>query len=105
MMPPRLTVVGDLERPDHSHLPADAVCYFWGEYTPARHIEGPAWNYSPTNQLVSNFKKKMDRRQHPDWRFKQGAIQQIGAAFAGFWDWPALHHQGVALVPIPPSKA
>ena len=61
-MPPRLTVVGDLERPDHSHLPAEAVCYCWGEYTPSKHIDGPAWNYSATNQLVSNFKKKLDRQ-------------------------------------------
>ena len=105
MMPPRLTVVGDLERPDHSHLPEDAVCYFWGEYTPRRHIDGPAWNYSPTNQLVSNFKKKMDRRQQPDWRYKLAAIQEIAVAFAGFWDWQALHQQGVALIPVPPSKA
>jgi hypothetical protein len=105
MMPPRLTVVGDLERPDHSHLPADAVCYFWGEYTPSKDIEGPSWNYSPTNQLVSNFKKKLDRRHHLDWRYKLAAIQEIGIAFAGFWDWQALRQQRVALVPIPPSKA
>jgi len=104
-MPPRLTVLGDLERPDHSHLPEDATCYFWGEYTPRKHTTGSTWDFSPTNQLVSNFKKKLDRRQQPDWRYKLDAIQQIGRAFAGFWDWQAMHAQRVALIPIPPSKA
>lgn len=103
-MPPRLTVIGDLERPDHFHLPADAVCYFWGEYTPRQHIEGPAWNYSPTNQLISNFKKKLDRRDQPDWRYKGEAIRTVGRAFAKFWNWQKMQEQRVALVPIPPSK-
>lgn len=104
-MPPRLTVVGDLERPDHSHLPTDAKCYFWGEYTPHRLTEGPAWDFSPTNQLISNFKKRLDRYHQPDWRYKQQAIDTIGEAFAKLWDWPALHNHGVALVPMPPSRA
>jgi predicted amidophosphoribosyltransferase len=104
-MPPRLTVIGPLERPDHSHLPADATCYFWGEYTPRQHIQGPAWNFSPTNQLVSNFKKKLDRRGQADWRYKADAIRTIGQAFAQFWNWQALYEQRVTLIPIPPSKA
>ncbi|MGM3411082.1 hypothetical protein [Ralstonia holmesii] len=104
-MPPRLTVMGDLERPDHSHLPANSICYFWGEYTSRKHIQGPGWNASATNQLVANFKKKLDRREYPEWRYKEEAIQRIGNAFSGFWDWNKLHEMGVALVPMPPSKA
>jgi len=57
MMPPRLTVIGDLERPDHRYLPPDAQ-YFWGEYTPYEHTQGKRWDYSPTNRLIANFKKK-----------------------------------------------
>ncbi len=60
-MPSRLTIVGPHERPDHFHLPEPAKCYFWGEYTPYEHTEGKKWNFSPTNQLISNLKKKMDR--------------------------------------------
>lgn len=51
-MPPRITQVGDLERADHYHLPADAACFFWGEYTPYEHTDGKKWNFSPTNQLA-----------------------------------------------------
>jgi len=104
-MPQRLTSVGDLERQDHYYLPADAQCYFWGEYTPYDHTDGKKWDFSPTNRLISNFKKKMDRAGRPDWRYKQEAIQQIARNFSKFWKWPEIQvsHQ-VALIPIPPSK-
>lgn len=105
-MPPRLTEVGDLERPDHFHLPPNAKCYFWGEYTPYEHTQGKKWNYSPTNQLISNFKKKMDRRGRPDWSYKVQAIQRVARRFAVSWKWDVLHaDHRVALIPIPPSKA
>ncbi|MCY1199109.1 hypothetical protein D9M72_105040 [compost metagenome] len=105
-MPPRLAVVGDLERPDHFHLPKDATCYFWGEYTPYEHTNGKKWNFSPTNQLVSNFKKKLDRRGQFDWKYKRVAINEVAVGFSQFWKWGNLHEQHrVALIPIPPSKA
>lgn len=105
-MPPRLTVVGELERADHYHLPADARCYFWGDYTPHEHTDGLKWRYSPTNQLMANFKKKMDRAGQYDWRYKSEAIASIATSFAQFWKWGELHttHR-VALVPVPPSRA
>ena len=103
-MPLRFNVVGDLERPDHAHLPLDATCYFWGEYTPHRHTQGRGWDYSPTNKLITNFKKKLDRRGEFDWRYKQQAINTIGMAFANMLDWPAIHGTGWALVPVPPSR-
>ncbi|CCN16708.1 hypothetical protein [Bordetella bronchiseptica] len=104
-MPPRLTIVGDLERPDHYHLPVDAKCYFWGEYTPYDHTGGQLWNYSPTNQLIANFKKKKDREGLPEWRYKLIAVRQVAEQFAQSWNWAELHQHGVALIPIPPSKA
>lgn len=105
-MPPRLTEVGELERPDHHYLPTDTRCFFWGEYTPYEHTNGKKWNFSPTNQLMSNFKKKLDRRGQSDWRYKADAIQRIGRNFAGFWNWLQLREQHrVCLIPIPPSKA
>jgi hypothetical protein len=105
-MPPRLTVVGDLERPDHYHLHAGANCYFWGEYTPFEHTNGRKWNFSPTNHLVSNLKKKMDRQGRADWKYKQVAINDVAVGFSQFWKWKALHEaHRVALVPMPPSKA
>lgn len=105
-MPPRLTVVGDLERPDHGYLPAGARCYFWGEYTRYEDTNGLNWNYSPTNQLISNFKKKLERRGFADWHYKGRAIAEVARAFSQFWQWSVLHQQHrVALIPIPPSKA
>lgn len=105
-MPQRLTVVGDLERRDHHHLTADHRCYFWGEYTPYEHTNGRGWNFSTTNQLVSNLKKKMDRVGQSDWRHKQAAIESVGKAFAGMWKWQEMNaHFRPALIPMPPSKA
>lgn len=104
-MPPRLTVVGEQERPDHWYLPADAQCFFWGEYTPYEHTQGKRWNFSATNQLIANFKKSVDRRDRSDWRYKQQAIRQVATAFSRFWKWAEIHqNHRLALIPIPPSK-
>jgi len=103
-MPARLTEVGAHERGDHYHLPADAKCYFWGEYTPYENTNGLKWNFSSTNQLMSNFKKGLDRRGFNDWGYKNQAIQTIATAFSKFWKWPELRAR-VALIPVPPSKA
>lgn len=106
MMPARLQLVGDLERRDHFHLPEHAQCYFWGEYTPYEHTQGKKWNFSPTNQLIANFKKKMDRRGFPDWQYKIQAIQRVARQFASSWKWAEMHAQNrVALIPVPPSKS
>ncbi|CAE6863602.1 hypothetical protein R75461_08122 [Paraburkholderia nemoris] len=105
-MPPRLTVVGPLERPDHHHLPEQAKCYFWGEYTPHEHTEGKLWNFSATNQLIGNLKKRMDRAGFADWRYKQEAVERVGRAFSKLWKWPnVIEKHRIMLVPIPPSKA
>ncbi len=104
-MPQRLTMVGDIERRDHHHLPPDARCYFWGDYTPHEHTNGLKWRYSPTNQLIANFKKKMDRIGMGDWHHKADATATIATAFSGFWRWPEVAQQHrVALIPMPPSK-
>ena len=94
----RLTEVDELTRPDHAYLAEDDVCYFIGEYT-AR--EGYA--YSATNQLVYNFKKTVDRRGRPEWRYKEQAIRTAAAAFRAALNPEALER--LTFVPIPPSKA
>lgn len=100
-MPPRVSVLTTDHRRDHYHFPEDAPCYFWGEYTSDK-----GWSYSTTNQLIANFKKKMDRRGRPEWGYKAAAIEQVATAFSGFWNWSDLHRQHrVLLVPMPPSKA
>ena len=96
--PTRLTKVDDLTRADHAHLTADDACYFIGEYTARR-----GYAYSPTNHLIFNFKKPVDRRARPEWRYKEQAIQTVARAFRH-----ALRPEEfdrLTFVPIPPSKA
>ena len=96
--PQRFTKIDDLTRPDHWYLTADDMCYFIGEYTARK-----GYAYSTTNNLVLNFKKTMDRRGLPEWRYKGRAIGQAAVAFR-----TALGPRGVdalTFVPIPPSKA
>ncbi len=104
-MPDRWSVVGDLERPDHFYLPLGATCVFWGEYTPYKHTDGKGWNFSATNQLISNFKKKMDRRGQPDWPHKARAVATVGQALAKMFNWSDPTLANAAFIPIPPSRA
>ena len=73
-LPRRLTKV-DAVAPDHWHLTASDECYFLGEYTARTGYRG-----SPTNQLVLNLKKRVDRRGLPDWHYKGQAIREVAAA-------------------------
>lgn len=102
----RLTRVGDLERPDHYHLLPEHECYFVGEYTAFEHTNGLKWDYSTTNRLITNLKKKMDRAGHADWHYKTDAINSMARQFSQLWDWRnMLPTYRPALIPMPPSKA
>jgi hypothetical protein len=94
----RLTRVDGLLRADHFYLGADDECYFTGEYT-AR----AGYAFSPTNDLIQNLKKPMDRRERPEWRYKEWAINRaadlLRDAIPQEWLTTA------TLVPVPPSKA
>ena len=96
--PRRLTKVDDLIRPDHWHLTAADVCYFIGEYTAYQ-----GFAHSHTNRLIFNFKKTMDRRGRPEWRYKDQAIQTAAAAFRRALAPKDLDR--LTFVPVPPSKA
>jgi len=96
--PNRLTEVDDLTRPDHSYLTEDDHCYFIGEYTARQ-----GFAYSATNSLILNFKKTLDRRGRPEWRYKERALQTAAAAFRRALNPEALDR--LTFVPVPPSKA
>ena len=96
--PQRFTKIDNLTRPDHYYLTEDDACYFIGEYTAHQ-----GFSYSTTNDLVQNFKKPMDRRGLPEWRYKEQAIRQVADAFRTALDPDALNR--LTLVPVPPSKA
>ena len=96
--PRRLTKVDDLIRPDHRRLTDADICYFIGEYTASR-----GYSHSNTNNLILNFKKTMNRRGLPEWRYKDHAIQTAAAAFRRALAPKDLDR--LTFVPIPPSKA
>ena len=98
IFPRRLTEVDALIRQYHRHLTDADVCYFIGEYTASQRPP-----YSVTNDLISNFKKTMDRRGRPEWHYKDQAIQTAAAAFRKALGPKDLDR--LTFVPIPPSKA
>ena len=96
-MPQRLTRIDILTRSDHQFLEKGDACYFLGEYTARQDF-----TYSPTNDLISNFKKGLEYRGAAAWSHKLRAIQTVADAFrvAVPQRWCDL----ATFVPIPPSK-
>lgn len=97
-LPPRLTKIDDLARPDHYYLTAEDDCYFLSEYTARK-----GYAFSATNQLILNFKKPMSVRGTPQRTYKERAIGDIAAEFRTALNGEWL--DTATLVPIPPSKA
>ena len=96
--PRRFSKVDELAQPDHSYLSENDICYFIGEYTARKW-----YAYSDTNNLISNFKKEMDREGKPEWWHKGMAIQQIATTFGEALGEGPL--RSLTFVPIPPSVA
>ena len=93
----KLSKIDDLSRFDHQYLTPNDKCFFFGEYTPRLGYEG-----SKTNDLILNFKKPPDRKNKPEWKYKEEAIERIAEVFKRSLEVEKL--QKVTLVPIPPSK-
>ena len=93
----KLSEIDDLSRFDHQYLTPDDRCFFFGEYTPRLGYEG-----SKTNDLILNFKKPLDRKNKPQWKYKEETIERIAEVFKRSLNVEKL--QKVTLVPIPPSK-
>src|SRR4051812_23832349 len=96
--PRLLTEIDELTRPDHSFLTGADRCFFLGEYT-AR----TGFSHSATNDLILNFKKKMDKRGTNQWVWKERAINSAAEALRHAFGGATL--QGITFVPVPPSKA
>lgn len=94
--PTILTLIEDIDSANHHHLADGDSCYYFGEYTP-----GGGFGASPTNRLISNFKKgpNVDSLQ---LRYRDKAIKQVGEALAQGLKGLG---QKTAFVPIPPSKS
>ncbi len=92
-----LTKVDGLLRGDHCHLDEADDCYFLREYT-AR----AGYSHSPTNSLISNLKKPMDRRGRHEWRYKEQAIVEASDGLAAAI-WSSWQLDDPLIVPAPPS--
>ena len=90
-----LLKIDKLALPDHCYLDENDECYYFGEYTTGR-----GYKHSPTNQLIMNLKKPMDRQGMRDWRYKGEAINQVAEMMR-----EAIVERIATFVPIPPSKA
>ncbi len=93
----RLQRIDQLLLPDHYYLSLDDECYFYGEYT----AKG-GFAHSDTNRLILNFKKEMNRKGKPDWKYKADAIKEVANIFTSLTLWPQL--QKFTWIPIPPSR-
>lgn len=91
------TAVDELLRPLYPHLTAADQCYFLREYT-----SGRGFAHSETNRLILNLKKSPDRRDRPEWHYKELAIQQVAREFRESLNLQRL--RAVTFVPMPPSK-
>lgn len=95
---PQLIEIDDLTRGLHWHIRPEDACYYLRE-----HISHGGFQASETNQLIANLKKKLDRKGKSDWGYKERAIRQAARELHSALDpngW-----EGIAIVPIPPSKA
>ncbi len=95
-MTARLTVVDDLARKDHYYLGADDYCLFYGEDTARAGFD------TPTNDMILNLKKEPSRKNRPEYKWKNWAINRCVEIFKGDLDPKKLTEYTV--VPAPPSK-
>jgi hypothetical protein len=92
----RVLKIDSLTLTDHYYLDANDVCYYAGEYT-----AGENHAYSETNQLIHNFKKTLDKKNTPQWQYKELAILKVAQLFNEAIKSDAT----ITFVPVPPSKA
>jgi predicted amidophosphoribosyltransferase len=94
----QLQRIDELLLPEHSFLTAQDHCFFLREYT-----SGAGFGHGETNDIISNLKKKLDRRGKPEWRYKEAAIQQAGRELRVALTDHLLTQ--FTIVPMPPSKS
>ena len=81
---------------DHHLLTVADEIYYFGEYTARK-----GFDYSPTNQLITNLKHGVEHRGQPRWRHKQRAIIEVAESLARYIGDDFATQ--ATFVPIPPS--
>jgi len=93
-----LLQIDELVFSQHYYLEPSDLCFYLKEYT-----SYAGFSHSYANDLIQNFKKPMDRRGTPEWKWKLWAIREITRLFIeAHPETPNLSH--IIFVPIPPSK-
>lgn len=94
----KLCKIDDLLRSDHLYLTEADQCFFFREYTANK-----GYDYSETNSLIHNFKKRLDKEGTPEWKYKEKEIKKIAEEFRE--SLKVKWFEKYTLVPIPPSKS
>jgi hypothetical protein len=89
--------IDELRRSDHEYLIEEDECYYLMEYIPIKH-----GIYNPENDIIMNFKKKMDRKGKAEWPYKAIDTKRIAQFF--IQTLAARKKPDIIFVPIPPSK-
>lgn len=96
----KLLKIDEIVINEHAYLSLRDNCYYLANYTSGVGYESK----NPINSLILNFKKKVDRRELSDWRYKQQAINIIATRLKEII-LRKINLNDIILVPIPPSKA
>lgn len=88
-------LIDELILRDYYYLNEEDECFFFHVYHANK-----GFKFSEYNQLISNFKKKLDRKGQFDWRYKQEAIRKVASILRGTL---TTIQTPVTVVPIPPS--
>jgi predicted amidophosphoribosyltransferase len=94
----KLTKFDSDTREAHSFLRSQDDCYYLIEYTAQR-----AFNYSDSNNFISNLKKEPSVRNTFQWKYKLRAIREAAETLSE--QLPAKWIKKSTFVPVPPSKA
>lgn len=94
----KLLLIDEIAIRDHYYLNLGTdKCFYYFKYTADK-----GYSYSKTNNLILNFKKKLDKRGEGHFRYKREAIIEIANLLS------RLNQNTIdnsTFVPIPPSKS
>lgn len=104
MEPIKLQKIDESLLSEYSYLEETDRCYFMGEYAARQGFDhiNPNQVIENMNQIINNFKKPVERKDRPEWRYKEKAISEIANWIISTTSWDKL--KTATWIPIPPSK-
>lgn len=92
----KLVLIDEMTISDHYQLDSDDKCFYYFNYTAQK-----GYSHSACNELILNFKKKVDRKGLQEYQHKINAINKIGGYLSNI-SQDSVNKS--VFVPIPPSK-